>query len=47
MRVPQPEPLSTERFVAELRELVRAQPLEPPLAKNLKYGRAKTEHQRR
>jgi len=47
MRVTPAEPLPTERFVAELRDLVRAQPLEPTLAPNLKYGRAKPEYLRR
>jgi hypothetical protein len=47
MRVPHPDALSAEQFVAELKELIRAQPLEASLAQNLKYGRAKIEHVRR
>jgi pyrroloquinoline quinone (PQQ) biosynthesis protein C len=45
--VSHPQALPPEQFVAELKELVRAQPLEARLAQDLKYGRAKIEHVRR
>ena len=43
----QPPALANDRFVAELQEIVRSQPLDAGLAQNVKYGRAPIEHLRR
>jgi pyrroloquinoline quinone (PQQ) biosynthesis protein C len=39
--------LPVDDFVAELRSVVRAHPIDPTLAESVKYGRAKIEHVRR